>query len=191
MRIIPAMAITSILLLAGCATASPSERAAEQLDELRTSIADGTECYELFDMFKQIDESSDSWDTARGEMVNVGCFSRDSERSDGDLADAASEGPWLGVPGETVTPSAACLAAAKAAAAETDSTKADPLIIATYDACESVNEWMSVLALHPGMMGLSDGYIPKLSDLELACYSYVETAVCKDALALGLKVGPQ
>lgn len=183
------MAFTGILLLAGCATASPSERAAEQLDELRTSIADGTECSELFGMFKQMDESSDSWDAARGEIVNVGCISRDSERNDGDLADAAPGSPWLGVPGETVTPSAACVGAAKAAAAETDSTKADPLIIATLDSCESVDEWMSVLELHPGVMGMKDGTIPQLLDLQSACYDNMETAVCGDALALGLKVG--
>jgi hypothetical protein len=176
------------LSLAGCA--SPEDQAEQKLEELRTALVEGTECPGLFTIFDQIDENATAFSTAQGEVINVGCFSRASERTDGGLADAAPDSPWLGVPGETVKPSAECEDAAIVAAGEADSTRAEPLINATLDSCQSVSEWMSVLALHPGVMGMVEGWIPDLLGLQSACFSYIDSAVCRDALAVGLEVGP-
>jgi hypothetical protein len=178
------------LLLVGCSTSAPSDQSAAHLEDLRVSIDDGAECPELFVIFDRIDESAEVFSVAQGELINVGCFSRDSERNDAELEGQAPNSPWLGVPGEEVTPSASCNDAAMAAARETDSARAEPLITATLDACVSVNEWMSALALYPGVMGMMDGYIPQLLDLQSACHGYIGAAVCRDALALGLDVGP-
>lgn len=190
MRKFSVFTLASVLLLAGCTTASPSDLAAEKLDELRTSIAAGAECSELNPIFDQIEETSEVFSTAQGELINIGCTYLGAERTDSDLANMAPGSPWLGVPGQKVSPSTECTDSAKIAAAETDVTKADPLIIATLDSCESVDEWMSVLELHPGIMGMMDGYIPQLMDLESVCYSNAKSTVCKDALALGLNIGP-
>lgn len=180
----------AVLIVTGCSASTSTDQSAEQLDDLRSAIESGAECTELFSVFDQIDEDAEDFPTAQGEMANVGCYSRDSARSDSELEAQAPDSPWLGVPGEVVTPSAQCSDAAGAAAGETDSTRAEPLIAATLAACQSVDEWMSVLALQPGVMGMADGYIPQLLDLQSVCYSYIETVVCQDALARGIAVGP-
>ncbi|MBH0115814.1 hypothetical protein I6E52_03030 [Salinibacterium sp. NG253] len=184
--------LASVLLLAGCSSVvSPTPVSdAEKLEDLRTTIAEGAECSELTPLFALIAENSDEFPSAQGEMINIGCTYVGAERTDSELSSVAPGSPWLGVPGERVTPSTTCTDSAKVAAAETDVTKADPLIIATLDHCETVSEWMSALELHPEVMGMMQGYIPQLIDLESVCYANVESAVCTDALEMGLAVGP-
>lgn len=180
-----------VLALTGCSAADPAgDTSPAQLKELRGAIADGDDCTALFAVFDQIDEDGEAFPDAQGELINVGCHTRGSQRTDADLAAQAPGSPWLGVPGEEVSPSEVCKATAQAAAAEKDSTRAEPLIAATLDDCVSVDEWMSVLALHPGVMGMAPGYIPQLLDLQTVCYTYTDSAVCQDALGRGLKVGP-
>jgi len=161
-----------------------------RLEILRAAIDEGDECAELFAVLDQMDEGADAFPTAQGELRNVGCYTRDAERNDKGLAAQALDSPWLGVPGEKVAPSAACIGSAEVAAKELDSMLAEPLIAATLDACTSVDEWMSVLAMYPGVMGMVEGSIPQLLDLQSACYSYVDSAVCQDALTRDLDVGP-
>ncbi|KAA9134405.1 hypothetical protein [Microbacterium caowuchunii] len=179
------------LALAGCSGSMLAEnRGGDQLSNLRTAIESNADCAELFSLLDQIDEDADAYPSAQGELVNIGCFMRDSTRNDADLAAQAPDSPWLGVPGKEVEPSLTCISAAETAANEADSTRAEPLIAATLDSCQSVDEWMSVITAHPGVMGMMDGYIPQLMDLQSACYSYVGAAVCQDALARGVRVGP-
>lgn len=86
---------------------------------------------------------------------------------------------WRGVPGERVTPSEACEAAAVAAAEEEDMFVQDDLITVTLEECSSVSEWMSVVEMHPDAM---DGSKPDIDTLMVACWDYEETVVCADAL---------
>ena len=182
-----------VLALAITACSSPpppAEDPVQRLDGLRAAIDDGADCPDLFALLDQMDEESSEYPSAQGELRNVGCFMRDSERSDTALQSQAAGSPWLGVPGQEVVPATGCLDAAGAAALESDSTLAEPLIAATLDACQTVDEWMSALALEPGMLGMTPGYIPQLLDLQSVCYSYIESAVCQDAIARGIEVGP-
>lgn len=182
--------VFSLLVAAGCSAQAPAVREAGSLDDLRAAIDDGADCAQLFAIFDGIDEQGAEFSTAQGELINVGCYTRTSERNDAELPSLAPDSPWLGVPGREVTPSSDCTSASVAAANESDAERAEPLIAATLDACVSVDEWMSALALHPGVMGMSEGYMPQLLDLQSVCYSYVESAVCQDALARDLAVGP-
>lgn len=181
-------AVFIALVLAGCGPTvqQVDDVSPAQLEQLQAAIADGDSCEALFRLFDQMDESGEGFADAQGELRNVGCFTRGSERTDSDLAAEAPGSPWLGVPGEEVTPSTTCNAAARAAAAELDSDRAESLIAATLDACVTVDEWMSVLAIHPGVMGMVPGYIPQLQDIQLVCYSYMDSAVCQDASRRGL-----
>lgn len=86
---------------------------------------------------------------------------------------------WRGVPGEKVTPSEACEAAAVAAAEEEDMFVQDDLITVTLEECSSVSEWMSVVEMHPDAM---DGSKPDIDTLMVACWDYEETVVCAEAL---------
>lgn len=185
-----ATVIFSLLVAAGCSAQAPAVRGAGSLDDLRAAIDDGADCAQLFAIFDGIDEQGAESSTAQGELINVGCYTRTSERNDAELSSLAPDSPWLGVPGREVTPSSDCTSASVAAANESDAERAEPLIAATLDACVSVDEWMSALALHPGVMGMSEGYNPQLLDLQSVCYSYVESAVCQDALARDIAVGP-
>lgn len=155
---------------------------------MRAAINDGADCPDLFTILDGIDEQDSAFPTAQGELINIGCYTRTSARTDGDLRSAAPDSPWLGVPGERVQVSAGCAEAAQAAADEPDVDRAEPLIAATLDACTSVSEWMSAIETYPGVMGMTEGYIPQLLDVQSACYSYPSTAVCTDATNLGLDV---
>lgn len=191
--------VASMLVLSACGSCSaetswsPGSREPSAgtlpggLVGLREQIAAGSDCPDLFAVFDGIPEGSPDFGVAQGELINIGCYTRDSTRNDGD---EQASGPWRGVPGERVTPASACSSSAEAAAAETDATAAEPLISATLDACTTVSEWMSAIQDHPGVMGMADGFIPQLLDLQTVCYSYPDTAVCRDAVALGLDVGP-
>lgn len=177
-----------IVLGAMLALSSCGASASGQLEDLRAGIDSGDECPQLFKIFDEIPEDAAEFPDAQGEMRNVGCHTRTSERTDGDLAESAPDSPWLGVPGERVALSEECEAAAEAAAGETDPDAAEALIAETLEACGSANEWMSALQEHPGVMGLVEGYIPKLSDLQLVCSHYPDSATCEDAAAQGLDV---
>jgi len=180
-----------VLTLAGCTGAPGAREGGEtQLESLQQAIDAGAKCPDLLRMLDEIDEDATEFSSAQGELINVGCFTRDSARNDAELSAEASASPWLGVPGQEVSPSAHCTEASAAAAREIDATAAEPLIAETLNACVTVDEWMSALASHPGMMGMTEGYIPRLLDLETVCYEYIDSAACQDALARGLEVGP-
>lgn len=183
-----------VALLVGCTSTSSEPSAADTLAELRDEATAGTGCSELFAIFEQIDEQVEEFAHAKGEMVAVGCGTRNSERYDGGDPGSASiddlTSKWFGVHGTYATPSEQCASAASTAAAEPDATAAESLIAATLDACTSVDEWMSSLQDFPGMMGLTDGYVPIVMDVQSACYSYPDTRVCADAASLGIEVGP-
>lgn len=129
------------------------------------------------------------YSTAQDKVRSVGYYAHDSQRSDipasgadGHAAEPPVATPWPGVPGEKVTPSPSCLDAAKAAAAEPDPDRADPLIIATLDACTSVTEWMSALEAYPAVMGTA----PDKISLQSACWAGPGSDVCMDAQQQGL-----
>jgi hypothetical protein len=73
-----------------------------------------------------------------------------------------------------------CVESMRTAAAEKDSTKAEPLIAATLDACSTGDEWLNALREHPGAMGLTERATIDESSAEIACYAYPDTAVCRD-----------
>jgi hypothetical protein len=177
------------LTIGSCAGTQPDAAPnVGQLDSLREAIDAGAECSELFAQFDRIDEDSEEFAAAQGELAAVGCATPDSARTDAEPAPEAPSGPWPGVPGNEVEPSPDCKEAGEAAALETDSTEAEPLIETTLYACITVDEWMSVLAVQPGIMGMRSGYIPQLVDLESVCYAYIESPVCQDALARGIEL---
>ena len=175
-------------LLAGCSTPVDTSNAG-LLAKLRADIHANVDCPELYKTFDQIDENSVQFSSAQGQMINIGCYTTTSARNDAKLASLAPGSPWLGVPGKVVTPSDGCIQSVSAAADVMDNDLAEPLIAASLDACGSVNEWMSALQKHPGAMGMIDGYIPQLLDLQTVCYTYIKSKVCQDALSLGISVG--
>ena len=79
-----------------------------------------------------------------------------------------------------------CEGSMRRAAAEPDSTKADPLIRATLTACSSADEWLAALELHPGAMGLNERAEIGEMDLQVACFGYENTRVCRDAAERGM-----
>lgn len=157
---------------------------ADILASLVTGAKNGDTCPELFAFIDQIEESSPLYGTAQDTLRSVGCYMRDSERTDqrSPGARAAAPGPWEGVSGgEEVTPSSKCLTAAKMAAEEPDEERAEPLIQSTLNECTSVNEWMSALEAYPGVMGLMPGSRPSGFELDSVCYAFKTSAVCLDA----------
>lgn len=83
-----------------------------------------------------------------------------------------------GTAGEDV--SAECVESMRVAAAESDPSRADPLIGATLDACKTAEEWLAALREHPGAMGLTERATIDEATLEVPCWSFAETAVCRD-----------
>lgn len=88
--------------------------------------------------------------------------------------------------GRSTTATDPCGTAMAAAAAEPDSTRADPLIRQTLSACTSVDEWLAALRRHPGAMGLNER--AEIGDIEVqsACYGHEHRPVCRDALERGI-----
>lgn len=82
--------------------------------------------------------------------------------------------------------SEACETAMKAAADETDSAKADPLIADTLSACTTADEWLDGVRAYPGVMGLNERAEIGATELQSACFVYEDTPVCKDAVEQGL-----
>lgn len=179
-------AIAAVVFLTAC-EAKQTEANGEvgKLGQLIAAVEGGEQCSELMTQLKAMDEKSDVYSTAQDKLRSVGCYSFDSVRSDLGANGDSRRGvePWPGVPGQKVTPSDACVKAAKRAAREVDPERADPLIAATLDACTSVNEWMSVLEAFPGVM---IGSAPDLISLQVACYGNKQTAVCQDAIKAGI-----
>lgn len=165
-------ALAAALSLSSC-SATPTD----PLSELRTAINAGKECPELFPLLKAIPNS----DAAQGEMRNIGCYTVSSKRTDAERAAIDPNSDWIGVPGgKRVEVSNECLDASKQAANEVDSEASEPLILRTLEACQDTNEWLSALAKYPGVMGMVEGYIPSLTDIEVACGVDRNTAVCAD-----------
>lgn len=169
-------ALAAALSLSSC-SATPTD----QLSDLRSAINAGQECPELFPLLKAIPADNPASEDAQGEMRNIGCYSRSSERNDAERAANDPKSDWIGVPGgKRVEVSVECLSASKRAASEVDSEAAEKLIRRTLEACQSTNEWLSALAEYPGVMGMEDGYIPSATDIEVACMVHSDTAVCAD-----------
>lgn len=85
------------------------------------------------------------------------------------------------------TLSSECSVAFRAAAAVTDPAAADPLIIKTLSACETVDEWYAGLVENPAAFGLTDSAEIGLNDMEVrnACYGNEDAPVCADATEQG------
>ncbi|WP_426734425.1 hypothetical protein [Glutamicibacter sp. 2E12] len=191
------VALAVSIVLAGCSTPSSSstnslepatsEAPETQLDALLTGIDSGTDCPGLFPLLKAIPADTPQSEQAQAEMRNIGCFSRSSERTDAQRGAVDPDSAWIGVPGgESVDLSEACETPAARAAQVIDADAAEVLIEKTLENCSTVNEWMSALQKYPGVMGMVDGYIPSVTDLQVACINYPQSAVCKDAMKLGL-----
>lgn len=83
---------------------------------------------------------------------------------------------------------ASCDAAMATAAAEPDSTAAQPLIEATLSSCSTASEWLAALRLHPAAMGVAGPEYISEMDLQIVCSAdgVAGTPVCADARAAGL-----
>jgi len=170
-RIYAAFAVVAVSL------SSCSATPADPLSDLRSAINAGKECPELFPLLKAIPNSDD----AQGEMRNIGCYTVSSKRTDAERAAIDPNSDWIGVPGgKRVEVSKECLDASKRAANEVDSEAAETLIRRTLEACQGTNEWLSAVAKYPGVMGMVEGYIPSVTDIEVACGVHPDTAVCTD-----------
>lgn len=77
--------------------------------------------------------------------------------------------------------SAECMESMRAAAAERDPERADPLIAATLDACRTAEEWLAALGEYPAAMGLTEQATIDEATLEVPCWYSPETVVCRDA----------
>jgi|SRR5690625_3310207 len=206
------LGVFALIFLGGCADlvdsditpVSTSSSQPQGLEDLVIAAEAGETCGQLFRIFDQIEQSSSTYETAQQKLRGIGCYTRTSARSDSatdDSHDSTVDNSnrerrpkpaigirWKGIPeGKWVSPTPTCLDAAAAAAGELDSNRAEPLIAKTLDACTSVNEWMSTLESHPGVMGMTAGYIPEKTDLSIVCSAYPNTAVCRDAAMLGIR----
>jgi hypothetical protein len=101
--------------------------------------------------------------------------------TDGGSDDAAS-----GTPATTSGISASCLDAMAAAAAEVDSTAADPLIRRTLSVCSDAVEWIAALQQHPAAMGLNARAAVNDLDVVAACGDDRSSPVCEDAARRGV-----
>lgn len=176
-RIYAALAAVAAALSLSSCSATPTD----QLSDLRSAINAGKECTELFPLLKAIPSDNPTSEDAQGEMRNIGCYSVSSKRTDAERAAIDPNSDWIGVPGgKRVEVSTECLDASKRAAKEVNSEASETLIRQTLEACQSTNEWLSALAKYPGFMGMVEGYIPSVTDIEVACMVHPATAVCKD-----------
>ncbi|MGH3654588.1 hypothetical protein [Glutamicibacter sp.] len=170
-----------LLALAGCTTSE------SQLSDLRSAIDEGKNCPELFPLLKAISSSEVASEEAQAEMRKIGCFSISSERTDAQRGAVDPDSAWIGVPGgESVDVSEACETPAARAAQVIGSDAAEALIKKTLENCSTVNEWLSALETYPGLMGMVDGYIPSVTDVQVACINYPASTVCNDAEKIGL-----
>ena len=175
--------VAAVLTVSAC-SATPED----QLTELRSAIDAGDECPELFPLLKEIPGDDPAVVEAQAEMRNIGCFSRTSERTDADRSAIDPDSDWIGVPGgQRVEVAAECLNTSEQAAAmsEVDFEAAEQLIYETLEVCQDTNEWLSAVEQYPGVMGMVDGSIPSVTDIEIACAAYPDTTVCTDFAALG------
>jgi hypothetical protein len=84
-------------------------------------------------------------------------------------------------PDATEQVSSNCDRAMREAAAETDPTAANPLIVDTLSACSTADEWLAGLREHPGAMGLTERAEFSDERLRAPCYGNEATPVCRDA----------
>ena len=77
-----------------------------------------------------------------------------------------------------VMPSATCMRAFSAAGREPDSTKAEPLLAKTADACPTSEEWYAGLREWPSAMGYIDRYGIDGSELDTLCYNHPQRKAC-------------
>jgi hypothetical protein len=75
-------------------------------------------------------------------------------------------------------PSSACMRAFSAAGRELDSTKAEPLLAKTADACPTSEEWYAGLRDWPSAMGYTDRYGIDGSELDTLCYHHAKRKAC-------------
>lgn len=181
-RFVGGVSIVAIVLaLTACSTPEG------QLADLRGAISDGNECAELFPMLKAISADKQESEDAQAEMRNIGCFTTSSERTDAARSAVDPQSAWIGVPdGQRVVVSAECSEASMLAAEEIGSEKAELLIQRTLEECESLDEWLSALEEYPGVMGMVDGYIPSVTEVQSACIFHSSTPVCRDAADRGI-----
>lgn len=174
--------IAAVLALSSC-SATPED----QLTDLRSAIENGEECPELFPLLKEIPGDEPVVGEAQAEMRNIGCYSPTSERTDAERSAIDPDSDWIGVPeGKRVDVSNACLDVSEQAATEVDYLAAEQLIQRTLEVCQDTNEWLSAVEKYPGVMGMVDGAIPSVSDIQIACSAYPDTAVCTDFQRLGV-----
>lgn len=179
MRTFPAVlaALTTMVLSIGLSScASPSTG---QLEKLNKTIASGKDCPELFPLLKAIPADTSAYESAQGEMRNIGCLTSTSERTDAEYVAVDPESEWLGVPhGKFVEVSTECLDSSQNASDELDIEKAKSLIRQTLDTCKNVNEWLSALDKNPGLLGMVAGSKPSVNEIAVACGVYPNTSVC-------------
>lgn len=164
------------LTLSACGSADEAP-AADSTDDGETTI-DNTEV-PADDESTEGDEPVDGLTEDASADIDDGDASSDEKNEPEASTVRPADYTWRGVPGEKVTPSEACEAAAVAAAEEEDMFVQDDLITVTLEECSSVSEWMSVVEMHPDAM---DGSKPDIDTLMVACWDYEETVVCADAL---------
>ncbi len=83
-------------------------------------------------------------------------------------------------------PTAACLASLKAADDLPIDVNANAAIAESLSACQTADEWLSALRVHPGAMGMADPTKIGSLDLQVACNKNMSTPVCEDAAARDL-----
>lgn len=91
----------------------------------------------------------------------------------------------------TTQPSAACLSDMRAAAAETDPSRANPLIRTTLTSCRTSQQWLEALRRHPAAMGVAGPEHVGRVDLIAACLDPADhdAPVCADAIRRGVVDG--
>lgn len=179
--------IGMLSILAVLATTSCSPTPSEQLSDLQSSIAAGTDCPELFPQLKAIPSYTTAAESAQAEMRNIGCFTRSSERTDAKRSANSPGSAWIGVPnGKRVEVSPSCLDVVQAGSDIVDSDSAEGFIVRSLVDCSDTDEWLSALQQYPGLMGMVDNYIPSVTDIQVACMNYPNTRVCIDARKRGL-----
>ncbi|WP_431711281.1 hypothetical protein [Glutamicibacter uratoxydans] len=181
MRTFPAAlaALATMVLTIGLSSCAATPT--EQLEKLSEKIASGKDCPELFTWLKAIPADTAAYESAQGEMRNIGCLTNTSERTDAEHIAVDPESEWLGVPdGKLVEVSTACLDSSQKASDELDIDKAKSLIRQTLDTCKNVNEWLSALDKNPGLLGMVAGSKPSVNEIAIACGVYPKTSVCSD-----------
>lgn len=177
-----AVALTSVV---GCGSEPPPSAEVAVEAEFFDALESGADCPELFSLRN---DAKGSATPEQQERMNEGlraieCYSSESQRTPGEgtLAHLDEEEQS----GHPPNVSKRCMRSMRRAANESDIEKADPLIVASLDACKSAAEWLTALRRHPAAMGLMAAVDVGETDLIAACGSNRRTAVCRDAAQRG------